>query len=676
MPKAKKNTTEKEPEKDVFSDISNKVEDSVGWTSVWSSNQEKWHRIRMRIKKEKTFPFPGCSNLRMPTAETKIRKVKAGLINSVFGIRPVVQAVPSPSGNWETARKIEKFLDHLVMDIIDVKGKAVIEADQTCEKGFYLMQPYWRCEIMTRNEDLDIDDLDEDEVLAFFSPTRSPDDMIEDLAAYLEVDRSDRVWDHNYKALEDAVSDLLQNKTELKVSLKDVIYDFPDVALISPERCYVPTDSGYDPQKCEYVCIEKFIPLRELKYNAKEKGWNSSEVGEISGKKGLDPQKLTDVRKNEREGIERLNQSGLVRVWEFYGWYDLNNDGEQEKVFITLAPDFSKVLRKITLPFESGKYPLIKFFYENTDDRWFSHRGIVEIAEDLIKEIDLQHNQKIDQQTVRNAPMFLYRAGMVNPNMVQFMPTQAIPVHGMNALSDTISVLNANNPNVEFSYEREEQILLGRLEELVGSMDFNLQSTINRREPRTLGEVNLQAQAQQLVFSLDAEMHSKGYSDLFNWIWDLWCQYGKDEYEFAYFGPQGYEPIKLSREEIQGHYKITVRGNDQNTNPQARLQKAQQILMAATNPLLLQTGVMTPMHQANALKRFFQELDIPNWEELANFQPQPPQQPGPPPIQPSFGDLTDFEKAQVMSKSGIRPDIQGRLLQKQQELQENLGGSQ
>ena len=41
----------------------------------------------------------------------------------------------------------------------------------------------------------------------------------------------------------------------------------------------------------------------------------------------------------------------------------------------------------------------VKFFYELTTDRWFAHRGIVEIAEDLIKEVDIQHNMKIDYQS-------------------------------------------------------------------------------------------------------------------------------------------------------------------------------------------------------------------------------------------------------------------------------------
>ena len=77
--------------------------------------------MRMRIKKNKNFPFVGCSNLRMPTIETKLRKLKASLVNNIFGVRPVVQVIPEPTGTWDNAIKVEKFLDHLICDVCNLK---------------------------------------------------------------------------------------------------------------------------------------------------------------------------------------------------------------------------------------------------------------------------------------------------------------------------------------------------------------------------------------------------------------------------------------------------------------------------------------------------------------------------------------------------------------------------
>jgi len=652
------------------------IEDSVSQTGAWSDNQSKWHRLRMRIKKVKTFPFANCSNIRMPTAEIKIRKLKAALYNVIFGIRPIVQVVPSPSGSMQVASKIEKWLDHLIMDVIKLQKKCVIAIDQELEKGFYLLKPYWKTEIFTRIEEFKIEDLSMEEAMQLYDTQTSPEMIKKAVVDRLEVDMSERVAIDNEKEVERVVVEVLQGKDNIKFQLQDVICDYPDVALADPERVYVPADAGYDPQGCQFIVHEFFLPLNQVKANAELKDWNKLSIEEIDELKDVDVDTSTDMDKNVREGIERINNpSNLVMIWEFYGWYDLNDDGVDEKVVITLAPDFNKVLRKITLPFNNGKFPFVKLAYEYTDDRWFSHRGIPEIIEDIIKEIDTQHMQKIDNQTIRNAPMFTYRAGLVNPNLVKFIPGQGIPVQGMNPIQDTLAILNNNNPNTEFSYEKEQMILETKVEELTGQIDFTLQSMINKRQPRTLGEVNLQSQNMQNVFSLDANMHIESFCDLFNFIWDLWCQYGSDEQEFMYFGKQGWEKIKLSREEIQGHYKITVRGNDQNTNPQVRLQKAQMVMMASTNEMAAQMGVIKSWHLAEAYDLLYKELDLPESSRLhedaqALFQQSQQAQPQPLPIKVGMKDLADGEQAQVVQRMGMKPDIQGRALKSQAKIQE------
>jgi len=662
---------------DIVWKIKSLADDSISRTRTWEQNQRTWHKMRMRIKKEKTFPFIGCSNIRMPTIEIKIRKLKAALTNVIFGIRPVVQVIPNPGGNWESARKIEKFLDHLIMNVIKLKSKVIIAIDQTLEKGMYLLKPYFKTVINTRIEEFKLDDLSVEEALWLFDVNRQPNEIAAIIQKRFDIDMNDLVRKHNIAELDKVVEQIVQGKTNIKGEFQDVICNYPDVALCEPERVYVPPDSGFNPQSCLWIIHEFFLTIDEIKLNERLKGWNTEGIDYIGMK--LDEKSKTskgsahrdkdiDSDKDTREGIEIYDNTGKIKIWEYYGFYDINGDGEDEKCVVTCAPDFNQVLRKITLPFYSGKYPFIKLFYELIDDRWFSHRGIPEIIEDIVKEIDMQHNQKLDQQTLRNTPMFIYRAGMINKNTMQMAWGQGIPAHGMQPLNDLIAPLNNNNPNVEFSYEKEQMILESKVEELIGQIDFTLQSMINKREPRTLGEVNLQQQNMQQVFSLDADMFRSNFEELFNWIWELWCQYGDDSYEFAYFGKNGYENIKMTKEELQGHYKITVRGNDQNTNAQIRLQKAQMILMAMQNPLALQSGIITPMNIANAYKLLYQELDVHNWEEFVS--PPQPQQPPPPNVRMAMDDLTDAEQAQVLVKQGIQPDVQGRSLKSKAKIQE------
>lgn len=655
---------------DLVSEIKKLVEDSIGMTSTWEQNQVKYHKMRMRIKKAKNFPFVGCANIRMPTVETKIRKLKAALNNVIFGIRPIVQVIPSPGSNWQTAIKIEKFLDHLLMDVIKIKDKCIIATDRMLEKGFFLIKPYWKTTIIKRIEDLDMNELSVEDALFIFN---APDEDIKKaIIQKYDIDMNDLVSKENNLELEKVLDAIKSGKEQINITVQDVVCNYPDVALCEPERIYVPTDSGYSPQENAWVIHEFFMPIETVKLNAEIKGWSIDGVSEIlnyDNDRDNSRNKNIEITKDLREGISQLNRTGKVKVWEFYGSMDINNDGVPEECVITIAPDFNKIMRKITNPFHSGKRPFVKLFYELTDDRWFSHRGIPEILEDIIKEIDMQHNQKLDQQTIRNTPMYVHRAGMINKNTVQFVFGQSIPAQGMQPLNDLIAPLNNSNSNVEFSYEREQMLLETKIEEMIGQVDFSLQSMINKRQPRTLGEVNLQNQNMQQVFSLDADLLRMSMEELFNWVWELWCQYGDDSYEFAYFGKDGYEPIKLTKEEVQGKYKITVRGNDQNTNPQTRIQKAQMIMAGVGNQIAVQMGVITPMNVANAYKRMYQELEIPNWEELVTApQPPPPPQPE---VRINAKDLTDGEMAQILAKKGIQPDMQGRMMKTMQKVNDS-----
>jgi len=684
----------KRTKNDTVSYVREKVDDSTALTSTWEQNNVKWYKMRYRIKKTKTFPFVGCANIRMPTIETKIRKLKAALTNVIFGIRPIIQVIPTPSGQWETAYKIERFLDHLIMDVMDLKAKSIIGIDRSLEKGFYLFKPYWRTDIITRIEEYSIDDLSIKEARQLYSMQTSPDMIAAALIKKFDIDLSNKVAQDNRLAIDGAVSDILSGKTSIKLRVLDVLYDYPDVALAQPERVYVNPDAGYNPQSSDYLVHEFEMDMHQARVNGETKGWDINGIEDISNiysrytssqdfNSGNRNYKELDTKKDLREGIDRLSRSNKLKIWEYYGWYDVDGSGELKKCVITIAPEFDKVLRKISLPFYSGKFPFVKLFYELTDDRWFSHRGIPELIEDISKEIDMQHMQKLDQQTMRNTPMYTHRAGMINKNAIQFIFGQSLPVQGMQSLDDIIKPLNNNNPNVEFSYEREQMILETKIEELIGQVDFSLQSLINKRQPRTLGEVQLQNQNMQQVFALDADLFRSAFQDLFNWVWELWCQYGADEYEFAYFGANGWEPIKLTKEEIQGKYNIKVRGNDQNTNPQNRLQKAQMVYQSANNEAAIQMGVIKPYHMAAIYDYMYQALEIPDHQKLhedpgilfQQYQRAQGQTP-PPPVKLDLEDMTDAEQAQVLAKYGIKPDAQGRALKSAAKVQEKQSEQQ
>jgi hypothetical protein len=232
-----------------------------------------------------------------------------------------------------------------------------------------------------------------------------------------------------------------------------------------------------------------------------------------------------------------------------------------------------------------------------------------------------------------------------------------------------------SNANVEFSYEREEMLLKTVIQEYLGQLDYSLQSMINKRQPRTLGEVQMQAQNANQVFSLDSTMWTNSLSEVFTQILELCQQYMPERVFALVVGTDDLEPIHMTRDEIQGKYHIVCRGNDSNTNPYVKAQKSQmRVQLLTANPLYLQAGVITPPNLYNILKRYLQDDGEIAWREMISM-PQPPQPPQPPPagaiIQPKYEELTEGEQAQVLQSIGVQPDITGRALEQREEMRED-----
>jgi len=675
----------KESNDTLYNMLKQEVEEAKNNTVTWAEKHDKFYRLRFRVKKSKTFPFVGCSNLRLPTIETYIRKVKAALIGIYANVKPRMQVIPQTDRDIGKANKIERFLDFLVDYKIRLLEKLILGCDKMLEKGFFLIKTTWRMESRTYTEEISLDDMSAEDKKALFSAEIPDEIIIQEMIRRLDIDMSETVIEDNLSSVQKAVKELRSGKSNIKLTLRDELYNAPDCYICDPTSIYVPSDSGIDVQELRWICHEYYEPLEVLKERANEDIYDKSAVEGIIGLKNLskfdtaiskDQDKVDEATKQQREGIDRVNNpSHLVRIWEIYKYYNPEEGEPEQKWQFIICPEFNgTILKKQVLPYDHQKFPFVRFQTEIVDDRWFASRGVPEHLEDLSKEIDAQHNQKIDNQTIRNAPMFKFRSGMVNPKLVKFIPAQGIPVSGMSPLDDTIKIMENSNANVEFSYEREEMILKTTIQEYLGHVDYSLQSMINRRQPRTLGEVQMQAQAANQVFSLDSSMWTNSLSELFMQILELCQQYMPERVFAMAVGQDDLEPIHMTRDEIQGKYHITCRGNDMNTNPYIKAQKSQARVGLLLNPLTLQLGVVNPVNAYNILKRYLQDDGEIAWKELISMpQPQLPQPPQPGTIiKPKYEELTDAEQAQILASMGVSPDIHGRAMEKQQELTEEI----
>lgn len=664
-------------------DVLKEIEDAKNMKLRWGQKLDFYYRLRYRLRRTKDWPFVGCSNIGLPTIEKFLRKIKASLFNVFWGIRPHAVIIPENPQNFDVAMRLEHYLDWLLEVKVKFAKKLAIALDKMLQEGFVVLEPLWVIRDERRKFEIDLKGLPKDIVNQIFAPLDVNDEMIvEQIAKIFDVDMSESVREENLRAITDALAKLKSGHDKVMLTVCDETYNNVDVNVHDAENVYVPSDAGIDPQECRFIAYEVYEPWDVAKQKADYGVYDKSVFAEMEalreaslkspsqGKSSFNSDRTTDALKDQREGIERANnQSRAIKLLRTYKWHDLDGDGVEERCVFIMAPEWKKCLKAFPFPYSHRKWPCVRLNAELTDDRWYSARGIPEMLEDIAKEIDTQHNQKIDQQTIRNVPMFTYRSGVVNSRFVKFIPGQAIPVNGLTPLEDAVKVLRNESSNAEYSYRDEEMLLKLEVQELYGVQDFSLQSVVNRRQPRTASEVMAQQQSGSTIFNLDSLLMAEDLSELLNQIIQLTQQYLPDEVFFTVVGEGA--SARLTREEIQGQFFGRVRGNDINTNPSKRLEMAQARQQYLMNPYFIQTGIVTPINAYMDAKETLQYMGDMNWQQKISV-PQPPPPPTPPPaitqVKTSFDQLTDLEQAQVLASGGIKPDIEGRLMEKKQEL--------
>ena len=271
--------------------------------------------------------------MRLPTIETYIRKAKAALVGIYSNIKPRMQVIPQSDTDLKKANKIERFLDYLADYKMMLLEKLILGCDKMLEKAFFLIKTGWRMDSRTYVEELSLKDISLQDTQALFS-TEIPDEVIvKEMIKRLDVDTSETVVEDNLLAVQQAVKELRSGKADIKITLKDELYNAPAAYVCDPGSVYVPSDAGIDVQDLRWICHEYYEPIEVLQQRADEDIYDKKAVDEIVSAKDMskfnsqtiskDQDKVDEATKSEREGIDRVNNpSHLVKIWEVYRYYN------------------------------------------------------------------------------------------------------------------------------------------------------------------------------------------------------------------------------------------------------------------------------------------------------------------------------------------------------------------
>jgi len=578
----------KDLRKQTITDESNRAE--------WDAKNEEWYARRYaEVDKDLAYPWPGASNIWIPMSDMLIDKVKPSLLNLYTQPNPIVHFRPRQPISFDRARKLELFYDwgwrtsmrgavdefSYAMDSMLETGWGALmttyayqtEATTLVIHKKFLPPPLNRFQVV--KSDLAANTIRQISGGQINPITKDQFDqniaLIEDTVRRLYGLQEDDPMDR--KALSKIVRFLRNNEKEVRVDLRSEIENSPQIVSINTEDLILP-EWTQDIQKLDRATIKMRMTPQAMMRRIDDEDWDKDAVERaINNKrartdKSFGPFNPRSQLQAEREGITSQESEDTVEVWVSWCYYDYDRDSRNRLSVAMYQPSTMDVFKFIQNPFKHGQIPITIFPYELNKRRLYDSRGIPEKIRDMEEEVAWQHRMKLNNGTIKTNPSLgIVQRNNLEPIHLKFLPGEMIP---MKQQGD-IQPINFGADTSLFQ-EREELLLRNFMEAYVGSPDLALTSLQGQQsQSKTATEIATIQELSQVSLSYHATIVQQRMQRVHGQVWDLWNQFGPDEF---FFRLTGENPVRLTKYEMQGNFDIIPRGSVGTTNPILEEQRA------------------------------------------------------------------------------------------------------
>lgn len=424
---------------------------------------------------EKTFPWPGCSNVAVPLLPMSILRTGAGLHNVVMTLRPLVAAKATSRINVEKEQAITDLLD---AQMFLEPGPALAERRLTdfvfggLEDGNAVAYTPWvRDERMITEfhaspsipEGMAPSDWAEDRLRKLFPTLKLPIELDENESVthrfFVTYQEGDRSREATVEIFEDD-----DGAHELVVRREVAVYDGPVLLPWPIEKVLAPTritnlqpPSEANPTGAPYVFLRAQLRLDDVRRLTRRGVFNwvdadattkiEAAAKSRAGLATVPPLKTsTDELQEQKDILEgREHQEVDADREEDFGHlpvslllcfdrWDVDGDGLAEDVFWVVEDD-AKVLCEARLlverwPATTPYRPLADWCPLPVKDRWLGI-SLLELGEALYDLIKGTFDQMYDGWTMGTIPFFFYGASSkLSADILSVAPGQGMPVPG------------------------------------------------------------------------------------------------------------------------------------------------------------------------------------------------------------------------------------------------------
>jgi hypothetical protein len=591
---------------------------------TWLTSLPKWLDAYQGRPQQKDLPWEGASNLFVPLTATAIDAIHPRLMASLFKPTPIAGFRAQEASDIELAQKNESFLDYVAREECNLFPLADRFILNTLIYGVQVVKASW--ELETKNQRV------RHEFPRDTDPINAIEAILQGEQAY--ADAIKRITDEEYEVamkgrkvkldVEQAGDQLVIYTDREEVTKDQVVVD-----ILNPEDVAFNSDCPYDLQRADHVIERYFLTLDQIKKKVKAKLFyaTKAELQEIedSASSGMAASDSTSDIKDFREivtgALETWREGSpyeKVELLDAYMKYDINDDGYDEDVIVTIPVEHPEILLRVHRledVYAHGMKPFTLFYF-NPISKTVWAQGLPQMVEALQAEINIIHNQRNDAGQLNNTPYgwFVPSAGL---------PKERMPIEPgvLNPVGD-VNQVKIHQPGNYHAWPFQEESQLYTL--------FERRTKVSDLTLGRVGEVQGAARTATGVQALNAQQATgfdivirriqEGWKGLLQQILALYQEYMSDDRMVRITGKYGDPDFVVSRRDLSYRMDMVFTGNSLNTDREVERNTttflAQSVMAPPSLGFLMQTQVIDPQGIAEWYRHLFEVFDVPKIERI------------------------------------------------------------
>ncbi len=557
-----------EKRKKIALKIKEDIDNALTASSDLRTRIDNWNKQYEGITTPTNFPWTNAANMHVPVTAIAVDAIHARLLGTIFNIEPIVLV---KGKNREKAAKVQEILNYYWDVMMAFKEKIDSWVLKTLIEGTGVLKLIWKQEI---------------------KKTRTIEEIIPEVEVEI-LPIEGREPQYYIKEVE------------------EIVYEGPSLEVIPLQDIIVPPRAR-SVEESKFIVHRFYLRWSDLKKRELEGIYDNIE--EIKNK-------ITEQYKREEvyrtiqetigitETMENRFENMEFELYEYWGGYDINNDGIDEECIFTLESSTLTLIRADINSYLHGNRPFV-ILKIIPREGFFYGIGLCERLESLQAEINTVHNDRLNNQALAIAKIFKVRKGSgFDPTLQELYPGATIFLEDLNDLQ----ILEMGD--IKSSSFLEEPMLREYIERATGVTDYTLGMGGRYRTGRGTATGTLALlQEGNIRFDVFVERLRGALKKLAEMTIQLCQQFLPESIEIQkkILGTSEVIFEEISKEDIQGKYEYIPLVASRFANPIIdRQEKMQLYSLLSGNPLVSKD--LRKIY--NLTKEVLLSMNIKNYED-------------------------------------------------------------